>query len=147
MIVYLISYWVLVISYFKPVIPIPVFSTEIKTEDLLPNSVIEDCLAKLKVAFEEKKLYLDPELTLQSLAAEINIPARTISTVLNSTMQKNFRDYINSYRVEEAKRLLEDYRERNLTIAAVAYDAGFNSLATFQRVFKKMTGKTPKEFT
>jgi len=144
--VYASLFWMLVARYLKPT-ESSHNTTVHTTPEPMDGTLIEECLSSLKIAFEDKKLYLDPELTLQSLSAEINISSRTISAVLNREVQKNFHEYLNQYRVEEAKRLLSTYRKRNITIAAVAYEAGFNSLATFQRVFKKVAGKTPREFS
>jgi AraC-like DNA-binding protein len=61
-------------------------------------------------------------------------------------MKKNFYDLINGYRVEEAKRLLLDTKNRNYTILSVGFEAGFNSKTTFNTVFKKFTGHTPTDF-
>ena len=143
--VYASVFWLLALCYLAPAAvtapPVPA-APEAKLEE----GILQECLSALEDAFSGRKLYLDPELTLSSLAAELDIPSRTISVVLNRTVQKNFHEYLNEYRVAEAKQLLSDYRQRNSTIAAVAYEAGFNSLATFQRVFKKASGKTPREF-
>jgi AraC-like DNA-binding protein len=61
-------------------------------------------------------------------------------------LKKSFYDVINSYRVEEAKRLLLDEKNRNYTILSVGFEAGFNSKTTFNTVFKKFTGVTPTEY-
>jgi len=61
-------------------------------------------------------------------------------------LKKSFYDVINSYRVEEAKRLLLDEKNRNYTILSVGFEAGFNSKTTFNPVFKKFTGVTPTEY-
>jgi AraC-like DNA-binding protein len=69
-----------------------------------------------------------------------------VSQAINDGMKKNFYDLVNSYRVEEAKRLLMDEKNNNFTILSVGFEAGFNSKTTFNTVFKKFTGLTPTEF-
>ncbi len=93
----------------------------------------------------QEKPYLEYELSLEHLASRTSIPARYLSQIINERFQKNFFDFVNSYRVEEAKRLLED-KSLDLRINEVMYDSGFNSKSTFNSVFKKSIGMTPSEF-
>ena len=99
--------------------------------------------AKLNKYLVENKLFLEPDLTLQKLAKVINERPHYVSQVINQLYQKRFHDYINSYRIIEAKKLLIT---TYLKIEAIAYDSGFNSLSTFNAVFKKETGTTPSKF-
>ena len=95
---------------------------------------------------KDEKLYQEPQLTLQNLADKIEVPSYQLSQAINEGMNMNFYDLVNSYRVEEAKRLLLDEKNKNLTILSVGFEAGFNSTTTFNTVFKKFTGLTPAEF-
>lgn len=95
---------------------------------------------------EQEKLYQESELTLQDLADKLAIPSYQVSQAINEGMKKNFYDLINGYRVEEAKRLLLDSKNKNYTILSVGFEAGFNSKTTFNTVFKKFTGLTPTDF-
>ena len=95
---------------------------------------------------ETDKLYLRPELTLQDLADKLEVPYYQVSVSINEGLHKTFYDLVNGYRVEEAKRLLMDPKNRSNKILAVAFDAGFNSKTTFNTVFKKLTGITPTEY-
>jgi len=95
---------------------------------------------------ERDKLYQESELTLQDLASKLQFPSQQVSQAINEGLKRNFYDVINSYRVEEAKRLLIDPKNKNFTILSVAFEAGFNSKTTFNTVFKKFTGLTPSEF-
>lgn len=97
-------------------------------------------------AIEQEKLYLDPELTLQDLAAKSGEPSYMISQSLNLSLGKNFYELVNGYRVDTAKRLLLNPDKRNLTILSIGFEAGFNSKTTFNSVFKKFTGHTPSEY-
>lgn len=95
---------------------------------------------------DEKKPYLDPELTLKELAQQLNIPSNTLSQTINQEMNQNFNELINSYRIEEVKLKLVDPGYAHLSILGVAFECGFNSKATFNRVFKKLAGQTPGEY-
>lgn len=92
------------------------------------------------------RLYLDPLLKLEDVADKLNLPVKQVSNLLNQHIGKNFNDLVNSYRVDEAKRKLTDPLLSQFTIASVAFDCGFNSLATFQRCFKQFTGITPSQY-
>jgi AraC-like DNA-binding protein len=95
---------------------------------------------------QSKKPYLNPELTLQGLASILNIPVHHLSQVINEKEQKNFYDLINKCRIEEFLREIKNGKNKNYTLIAIAYDCGFNSKASFNRNFKKYTGKTPTEY-
>jgi AraC-like DNA-binding protein len=95
---------------------------------------------------ETDKLYLNPLIKIDDLAANLNISEKALSNLLNQYIGKNFNDFINEYRVEEAKKKLVDPALSQFTIAAIAYECGFNSLATFQRCFKQFTGITPSKY-
>jgi AraC-like DNA-binding protein len=101
---------------------------------------------KLLYAVVSESLYADPELTLQQLARHLNSNSSLVSRVINTGFKLNFNDFINFYRVEEVKRKLASGSAGSVTIMSLAYDAGFNSKATFNRAFKKFTGKNPKDF-
>lgn len=101
---------------------------------------------KIQAVMESEKLYRDADLTLPILSEAIGAPTYYISQVLNELAGANFYDFINAYRVEEAKRLLTDPAKRHYTVLAVAFEAGFNSKTTFNKVFKNVTGRTPTEY-
>ena len=104
---------------------------------------IKQLLGKL---MEEKKLFLDENISLPQLAEMLNIHPNYLSQVINERFQKNFYDFINSYRVEEFKRIVALEKNKNKTFFALALDCGFNSKASFNNSFKKITGTTPSEF-
>ncbi len=110
------------------------------------NAIPEIWKIKVKEALEIKKMYQDPELTLTDLATELGTNASLLSKIINRSFGMNFNDYINQYRVMEVKLKLENPANANLTIMSLAYDAGFNSKATFNRAFKKHTGENPKTY-
>jgi AraC-like DNA-binding protein len=101
---------------------------------------------QLKNAMENDKLYLNPGLNLSVLARHTGIPAKSISAVLNQHLHKSFSEFINEYRINAIKKRLLSSSDKNLTIAGLAYECGFNSQPTFQRAFKSMQGESPSEF-
>lgn len=119
--------------------------TKIQKSTLNPERRNE-IVAKTIELMEKEKLYLQTELTLQELSDKLGVPSYQVSQAINDGLQKTFYDLINSYRVEEAKRLLSDPKSQNNKILAVGFDAGFNSKTTFNTVFKKFTGLTPTDF-
>lgn len=101
---------------------------------------------RLKEAVVVNRLYEDPDLTLATLAAKLNIPPHELSRVINMGLEKNFSDFINELRVRDIVQKLQEPAYEQLTLLGIAYEAGFNSKTTFNRVFKEMTGKTPVEY-
>jgi len=106
----------------------------------------QEYLRKLKQYFSSKKPFLNPELTINDVAHALDIPSKYLSQVINETLQKNFYDLINSYRIEEAKKKLKSEDDPKRTVLEVLYDSGFNSKSAFNTAFKKHTGYTPTEF-
>jgi AraC-like DNA-binding protein len=104
-------------------------------------------LKNLIVSFmREKKVYKDSNLTLNILAKHLNSTPHILSQLINEQLKYNFNDFINSYRIEEAKTMLSDKGMDNFTIASIAYDCGFNTLSAFNSAFKKFTGSTPSRY-
>lgn len=93
-----------------------------------------------------EKPHLDPDINLALLSGKMKVSSEYLSTILNSRLNKSFFDFINHYRVEEFKRLCKDPGKKNLTLISLAYDSGFNSKATFNRVFKREMNCTPSEY-
>jgi YesN/AraC family two-component response regulator len=92
---------------------------------------------------EVEKIYRDESITLQSLAEELSIPHHQLSQLLNEKLNKSFSDFINTFRVEEAKKLLRDPKWADRKIISIAFEVGYNTKAAFYNVFKKYTNMTP----
>jgi len=114
--------------------------------DNIDREEAEKCIRLLKHTMETDKLYLDPELTVNKLADHLTISPKLISAVLNGQLKKGFSAFVNEYRVAEVKEKMLHPGNRHITLAGLARDSGFNSVATFQRVFKAAENRSPKEF-
>jgi len=101
---------------------------------------------RLKEAVAANRLYEDAELTLATLAIKLMIHPHDLSRIINMGLGKNFSDFINEFRVRDIARKMQDPAFDRLTLLGIAYESGFNSKRTFNRVFKEMTGKTPVEY-
>jgi AraC-like DNA-binding protein len=121
------------------------FKRKYKTSTLDPEKA-ERYLKKLFYVIEVEKVYKDEDISLQSLAGKLSIPPRELSRVINKRLDMNYSNFINSYRIDEAKTLLFDPGENDHSILDIAYEVGFNSKAVFNRAFKKFTGMTPSQF-
>ena len=95
---------------------------------------------------ESEKSYLEEDISLQSLSRQLKISSNNLSQVINQEFQVSFYDYINKYRVKEFISLRNEPTNDHLTILALALDSGFSSKASFNRIVKKMTGKTPSQY-
>ncbi|MEW5845932.1 MAG: AraC family transcriptional regulator [Bacteroidota bacterium] len=94
----------------------------------------------------KNKPYLNNELTIQDLADQLKVSSQEISSYLNKELGVNFFNYINGFRIEEAKQRLTNPNFDNETLLGIAYDSGFNSKTSFNTLFKKETGMTPSEY-
>ncbi|MDQ1351253.1 MAG: Helix-turn-helix protein [Acidobacteriota bacterium] len=138
--------WLLYRKRPRPLLPEPQREEpKYKTSALLPETV-EQVLPRLLQLMEKEKVYLKADLSLKSLAQRLNVHYNYLSQIINEQLHQGFNDFINSYRIEEAKRKLLDPAEDNKTILDIAYDTGFYSKSVFNTAFKKFTGMTPSEF-
>lgn len=95
---------------------------------------------------DNERPYLDPELSLTDLARRLKTNTSVLSPVINAGTGKNFNDFVNQYRIEAFKRQALDPASQHLSLLGIALDCGFNSKATFNRAFRKLTGQSPREF-
>ncbi|MDX1909406.1 MAG: helix-turn-helix transcriptional regulator [Bacteroidia bacterium] len=99
-------------------------------------------IGQIRTYMETERPYLIPGLTLAQLAAQLHLPQAELSRAINETGQ-HFNDFVNQYRIEAVKQALTDPRRQHLSLLGVALDCGFNSKATFNRVFRQFTGVAP----
>lgn len=113
----------------------------------IPPSPDAAILARVEAFMQSERPYLDPELTFPQFAAKLGLPEPIVRRAINHGLgHGHFRQFLNGYRVEEAKRRLRDPASAGDKIVAVALDAGFSSLASFNRAFRQIAGCSPSEF-
>ncbi len=120
-------------------IPEPTISTSNK-------SVSETQIEAIKTLMETDKPYLNPDLNLSDLAKQAHVTRAQLSEIINSGFNKNFNDFVNEYRVETFKTKLQEGKQAQLSLLGIAHECGFNSKATFNRVFKKLTSHSPTQY-
>jgi AraC-like DNA-binding protein len=110
----------------------------------LPEAEVVRIVEELNHSMKIDKLYRNPELTLNELADRLGVRSNVVTQVLNENLKQNFFDFINRFRIEEAKLLLRQAPDTK--ILAILMDSGFNSKSSFNSLFKKYTGYTPSQF-
>jgi AraC-like DNA-binding protein len=105
-----------------------------------------DILARLEKLMTQEKLFLNSSLNLGDVAQKLSVVPRYLSQVINELKEQNFYDYVNSHRIDEAKKILSDPSHDSEKILSVLYDCGFNSKSVFNTVFKRNTGIIPSEY-
>jgi AraC-like DNA-binding protein len=111
------------------------------------TSILPELASKLNRLMDENKWYLDANYSLTNLSADTDITANTIREIITAEGYKNFSAYINSFRIAHAEQLISNGYLDTYSIESLCKDSGFQSEATFYRVFKKIHDRTPKEFS
>lgn len=112
----------------------------------LTKEQADKLVAAITKAMEAEKLYREPNLDLQWLVRHVGSDQRTVSHVLNKYFLKSFNTFVNHYRIEEVKRRMVAPGNEHLTLSGIAFECGFNSQSTFQRVFRQITNLSPKAY-
>jgi AraC-like DNA-binding protein len=123
-----------------------VSNTKPKLKRLSAGQVV-DLSARLFALMEHDKLFLNNELNLPTVAEKLEISIHEASFLINEAAQDNFYNFINKYRVEEAKKLLASAKMEELNIVGIAFASGFNSKTTFNTTFKKVVGISPSQYS
>lgn len=108
--------------------------------------VNQEFVQRLEQAMEQDRLYLNQYLSFERLAEKLEIPVKELSLTINRHYNVNFYEFINSYRIEEARRLLADSTKSERSITEIFYDAGFNSKSVYNTLFKKTFNQTPSQY-
>ena len=109
-------------------------------------TTLDSRMSGVQKYMEEQKPYLNPDLNLADLAESLNMTRAQLSDVINSGFSKNFNDFVNHYRISAFKNALEQGKQEQLSLLGIAYECGFNSKATFNRVFKKLEKSSPSQY-
>ena len=125
---------------------------EVETEPIDDKSPIalttndREKLRRIEDMMAAKKPYLQSELTLNEFAQQLNLPARETSRLINQGLDLSFIDFVNQHRIAHFKSMAVDTANQHLSLLGMAFESGFNSKSTFNRVFKKMEGESPSDF-
>ena len=142
--------FVLVVLYYNFNHPYLFSKAEIKLRNRQKSSLSDPVFQKYKSQLVEYmdmyKPYLNPDISLNFLSDQIAIPPRSLSEVINRGFNMNFFEFINSYRIKEAKYLIKQSTHNKKTILEVLYEVGYNNKSVFNMIFKKYTGKTPTQY-
>lgn len=112
----------------------------------LPSIKITETIEELEKVMELEKAFLNPKLSIHELSHELGISQKRLSVAINEHYGMNFRDFINKYRIDEVKSKLNSDEYKHMSILGIALECGFNSEASFYRIFKKNTGTSPKDY-
>jgi AraC-like DNA-binding protein len=115
-------------------------------KNLLDPDRTDEIMQRLKFLLDVEKIFRNENLTLVSLAENLNITPHQLSWIINDKMNQSFSTLINRYRVEDVKKRLADGKNNNSTIMQMALDSGFSTKTAFNRSFKKFTGLTPSQY-
>ncbi len=109
------------------------------------NEIPEALLARINDYMCTQKPYLYSNLSISDLAKKLQLAPKTLSKTINQGFSLNFYEFVSQYRIDEAKRMLENPKNQK-TILEIMYEVGFNSKSVFNTAFKKATGMTPSEY-
>lgn len=120
--------------------------TKVKKTRQSDHTITKEQVEKIQTYVESERPYLNPSLTLRSLAEQVEIHPNQLSWLLNESIGKNFNEFINHKRIEHFKQLVLDPDNSHISLIGLAYESGFNSKTVFNTAFKKEVGMTPKAF-
>jgi len=105
-----------------------------------------ECLQLVLRHMQKDRIFLDSELTLKKMAAKVGANTSSLSRMLNQDLGMGFSDFINHFRIEEAKKIMRTDEQNKWDVIDICFEVGFNSMSSFYRIFKRHTGMTPAEF-
>jgi len=134
---YVVSFIVIKEGYLQDIHKVKYSTTSVSEEKT------HQLFGKVLTLMQDEKIFKNPEISLKSLSATLNVTPQVLSMTINQQTGKNFNAFVNQYRIEEAAHLILDSSFKNHTISAIAYEVGFNSISSFNTNFKNQIGKTP----
>jgi len=142
-----IAIWISAEAFLRPeVITVEMHLPAKNSDRQMPDQALLERADWLKRQVEMNLFYLDPALSLRTLAEQLNIHPNELSRIANSGLGKSFNDFINEFRIQAVIKKMQDPSFEAITLLGIAFDSGFNSKTTFNRTFKEITGKTPAAY-
>jgi AraC-like DNA-binding protein len=142
-----LNYWTMYRGFINTERMQPKHNEKKDVHEILPKNTDYDIyLKRIQKAMNEDLIFLNSKLTLNEFGKHLEINPKYLSYILNNQFNKNFHDFINEYRIKQAKLELLTLKTKKLTIEAVSKNCGFNSKSTFNSCFKKITSYTPSQF-
>jgi ABC-type antimicrobial peptide transport system permease subunit/AraC-like DNA-binding protein len=132
------------VAFSWPEVRLPVVAAPVPNP--LPSAEWTQKGAWLKSAMKANLFHQDAELSLRSLAEKLDIHTHELSRIINTAFKKNFYDFVNEFRVRDVIKKMQDPAYDHITILGIAFESGFNSKSTFNRIFRQMTGTSPQEY-
>ncbi|WP_337840373.1 helix-turn-helix domain-containing protein [Rheinheimera sp.] len=126
----------------EPVSEQPLFEAKEENTAVFDQQIAQ----RLEQLMREQKFYANPDITLDKLAAAAGYPAKKVSLTIKQCHQQNFYEYINSYRIAQAKTLLAEHGPDAKSITDIYFAVGFNSKSVFNTFFKRLEGVTPSQY-
>ncbi len=140
-----IIYYVAFVFVLKPQIISPDFNQRYRSYMPFEGENGKIYIEKLQSLFDERKIFIDPDLKLSTVADCLGLPQHQVSKLINDKFGKSFTELVNEYRVREFMQRVNDPAFRSHSLLGIALDVGFSSKSSFNSAFKKITGKTPSE--
>ncbi len=112
----------------------------------LTNDQINEIHRQLSGLVEQEKIFLNEQIRISEVAEKLNVNSHHLSQVINQKENLNFFEYINKHRINESIRLIQEDKDESKKLLAIAFESGFNNKVSFNRTFKRITGKTPSQF-
>jgi AraC-like DNA-binding protein len=146
---YMIFWLFLNVIFLKAmVLPVEIADPKIFQKNLvkIDDSIVISVFPRIEMIMKQEKLFLEPELTLGELSEQIKLSEKTVSQIISQQTGLHFCDFVNSYRIEFAKKKLVEITNKKQTVLEVLYDSGYNSKSVFNFQFRKFTGKSPSQY-
>jgi AraC-like DNA-binding protein len=127
----------------------PIITTKISDEKEpinLGSETLNELAIQIKHLVESEKLFLDPDLNIETISDMLNVHRNVVSKCINETFRMNFHQYVNEYRIQHSVQLIKDPKYHNITIEGIALNSGFNSKSVFNPAFKDKMKMTPSEY-
>lgn len=135
------------INGFKQYYPLQIFTSKPSQKDSdIDQNELSELLKRLELLMTKDKVFLNPDLNLELLSKYLEISEKHCSHILSKGVEMNFNQYVNNFRIATFKERIKQGQNKTFTLTSIAYDCGFNSKSTFNRVFKSTCGVTPSEF-